>query len=610
MAFCLWAIVTLLPLILVPYVLLYYDITPKIVVILLGTALAALLMTREPTVRSPTLRVFGFLLAAQGLWLAISTAFSKDPELSFGGSAWRRYGLVTQSAVLLLAWIVAQRTAGRPERVRSLLRAIAVAGVPIAIYGILQYLGWEPLIDPGAYHTGEGPLTIVRPPGTLGHASYFATYLLSVIFAGVALVLVEESLPWRILGGVASLAGTVALILTGTRAAMLGLLCGAVLLGAWLRPKIRVREVATGLAALALLVGFYFSPAGVLLRARTTWSLGDMAGGARPYLWRDSMRMAAARWLAGFGPETFSIWFPRYQSAELARAYPSFYQESPHNIFLDALVDQGVAGAGLFVAVTALGFFAAWKARESLQAKVLAGALVALVLSQQFTVFTVATAAFFYVTIALLVSQAFQPEVLAAGRHRATRLVAGGLAAVVFVPFAISLVYADAWLARVNYLAHFGRVREAVAAYQHVERWHPPGMRTDLWYSRAIARAARKSPNPADATLALQQGLESAVRASRNAEERENAWLNLAVFYGRQNDYAHTEQSLRGAIASAPNSYKPHWLMAQVLWTGKRLDEASAEAERAADLNGGKDPQVSRTLAQIQAAAKNPQPLE
>jgi len=608
MAFCLRAIVTLLPLILAPYVLLYYDITPKVVVILLGTALAALLMVREAPVRSPALRVFGFLLAAQGVWLAISTAFSKDPELSFGGGAWRRYGLITQAAALLLAWIVAQHSAGGPERARGLLRAMSLAGVPIAIYGILQYLGWEPLIDPSAYHAGEGPLTIVRPPSTLGHASYFATYLLSVIFAGATLVLVDKSPRWRILGAVASLVGTVALILTGTRAAMLGLLCGAILLGAWLRPKIGASEVAAGLVGLALLAGFYFSPAGVLLRARTTWSMGDMAGGARPYLWRDAVRMATARWLVGFGPETFSIWFPRYQSAELARAYPSFYQESPHNILIDALTDQGVVGAGLFIAVTALGFYAAWKARESLLAKVLAGALLALVVSQQFTVFTMVTAAFFYVTVALLVSQAYQPEVSPAGRHRIRRLIAGGLAAAVFVPFAISLVYADAWLARVNYLAHFGRVREAVAAYQHVERWHPPGMRTDLWYSRAIARVARKSPNPADVILAWQQGLESAIRATRNAEEPENAWLNLAVFYGRQNDYAHTEESLRGAIASAPNSYKPHWLLAQVLWTGKRLDEASVEAERAADLNGGKDPQVSRTLAQILAAAKNSQP--
>jgi O-antigen ligase len=561
MALCLRAIVALLPLILAPYVLLYYDITPKIVVILVGTAIAALLMTREAPVRSPALRVFGFLLAAQGLWLAISTAFSKDPELSFGGSAWRRYGLVTQSAVLLLAWIVAQHTGGRPERARSLLRTMAVAGVPIAIYGIVQYLGWEPFIDPSAYHTGEGPLAIVRPPSTLGHASYFATYLLSVIFAGVTLALVEESPRWRILGGAAGLVGTVALILTGTRAAMLGLLCGVILLGVWMRPKIRAREVAAGLVALAVLAGFYFSPAGGLLRARTTWSMTDWAGGARPFLWRDSIRMAAARWLVGFGPETFSIWFPRYQSAELARTYPSFYQESPHNIFLDALTDQGVVGAGLFIAVTVVGFYAVWKARESAQVKVLAAALVALVVSQQFTVFTAVTAVFFYVTIALLVSLAFVPEVLPASRHHAAKLIAGILAAVVFLPFAISLVYVDAWLMRVNYLAYFGRAHEAVASYQKVERWHLPGVRTDLWYSRAIARAAHKSTDPADVKLAMEQGLESAIRATRNAEERENAWLNLAVFYGRQNDYADAldGQAVRGSQRGGSARGRSEW---------------------------------------------------
>jgi O-antigen ligase len=569
---------------------------------------AALLASREAPPRSPMLRVFGFLLAAQSLWLVIATAVSKDPGISFGGSAWRRYGFITQSAVLLLAWIVARHAAGRPERVLHLLRAIAVAGVPIAIYGILQYLGWDPVIDASAYHAGEGPLAIVRPPSTLGHASYLATYLLSVIFAGVALVLAEESPVWRILGAAASAVGTAALILTGTRAAILALLCGAILLSAWLRPKIGVREIVAVLAAVALLAGFYFSPAGQLLRGRTRWSMEDPAGGGRPLLWRDSTRMAAARWLVGFGPETFSIWFPRFQSAELAREYPTLYQESPHNIFLDALVDEGLPGAGIFMAVTAVGFYAAWKARDNKVTKVLGATLAALVVSQQFTVFTATTAAFFYITIALLVAETSKADDQPIELHRTVRLIGAGLVTVVYLTFAGVLVYVDAGLARVNYLSYFGRIREAVDRYQQVERWRPPGMRTDLWYSRAIARAARKSPNPADASLALQQGLEAAKRAVENAEERENAWLNLAVFYGRQNDYPHTEQSLRAAIECAPNSYKPHWLLAEVLWTGKRLGEASVEAERAADLNGGKNPEVARTLTQIRAAVQNSQP--
>ena len=605
MALCLWAIVTLLPLILAPYVLFYYDITPKVAVLLVGTAGAALLMMRAAPARSRMLRIFGILLVAEGTWLAVATAVSKDPALSLGGSAWRRYGLITHGAVLLLAWIVAQHTAGRAERVQQLLRAMAAGGIPIAIYGILQYFGWDPIIDAHAYHMGQGPLTIVRPPSTLGHASYFATYLLSVIFAGVALALVEESKTWRIVGGAAATVGTAALILTGTRAAVLGLLCGAVLLAAWLQPRIGKREVAAGLILVGLMAGFYFSPAGELLRSRMRWSMEDPAGGGRPLLWRDSIRMAAARWWTGFGPETFSIWFPRYQSAELARVNPGLYQESPHNILLDALVDEGAPGEVIFVAVTALGFYAAWKARESVLVKVLAAAFLALVVCQQFTVFTAVTAVFFYVTIALLAAQAGETEHLAVGRHRAGKPIGAGLAAFVFLLFAVALVHADARLSRVNYLIYRGRVREAIARYQQVERWRPPGMRTDLWYSRAIASAARDSSDPADVAMAYQQGLESAKRAVQNAEERENAWLNLAVFYGRQNDYAHTEQSLRSAIACAPNSYKPHWLLAQVLWVGGRLQDASEEAARAADLDGGKNPEVARTLTRIRAALQN-----
>ncbi len=608
MALCLWAIVTLLPLILAPHWLLYYDVTPKIVVLVAGTAVAVLLMAGEAPVRSPMLRAFGILLAAEGLWLAVSTALSKDPALSLGGSGWRRYGLITHAAVLLLVWIVAQHAAGRPDRVRRLLRAIVAAGIPAAVYGILQYFGWDPLINPGAYHIGAPPLTIVRPPGTLGYASYFATYLLSVIFAGVALALADESRMWRLVGVGGGLAATAALGLTGTRAAVLGLICGVVMLAVWLRPRFRMREVAAGVGAVVLLAGFYFSPAGQALRNRTLWSMGDQAGGARPLLWRDTIRMAAARWLVGFGPETFSIWFPRYQSAELARAYPAFYQESPHNILLDALADEGLPGAGIFIAVTALGFYAAWRARDSNVAKALGAALTALVVSQQFTAFMAPTAAFFYITIALLVAEAPGTERLPRKGHVAGRWIAAVVASLVLLPFAATLLYADAELKRVERLSEGGRIRESIAAYQQVERWRPPGMRTDLWYSGAMARAARYVSNAADGAAALQQALESAQRAAGNDEERENAWLNLAVFYGRQNDFPRTEQSLRAAIECAPNSYKPHWLLAEVLWTGGQLNSASAEAEKAVYLDGGKNPEVARTLAQIRAAVQNSVP--
>ena len=78
------------------------------------------------------------------------------------------------------------------------------------------------------------------------------------------------------------------------------------------------------------------------------------------------------------------------------------------------------------------------------------------------------------------------------------------------------------------------------------------------------------------------------------------------MFYGRQNDFVHTEQSLRAAISCAPNWFKPHWLLAQVLRAAGRLSEARAEATLAAELDGGKDPQVVRTAQEIRAQTNLP----
>jgi O-antigen ligase len=597
MACCLWALVTLLPLILAPQLLFFYDVTPKILVLLAGAAIALLLGLCEPRAQSPALRVFGILLGMQGAWLVVSTLLSQDPALSFGGGGWRRFGLVSQVAVLLVAWIAAQHTAGRHDRVRYLLRAIAGAGILAALYGIAQYFSWDPLLDARAYHIGDAPLTIVRPPGPLAYVSYFATYLLSVIFAGVALALLEKSSAWKIVGSAAGIVGTVALVFTGTRAAMLALFAGWVFLGYCLRPRVKVRAVALGLAALVLFAGLYISPAGRLLRNRALWVSGDPNGGSRLLLWRDSIRMARARWLKGFGPETFSIWFPQYQSAELARAHPTLYQESPHNIFLDMLVDQGLPSAAILVAVTALAFYAAWKASHAILARTLAAALAALVLSQQFTAFTVPTALFFYLTIGLLVGQAFDPVRLPQRRPHFLKVAGASVFAVALVGFAFALVYADASLARVARLIHAGEAGQAASVYQQqVERWGPPGMRTELWYSRAMVGAAGHA---SDGVAAFRQGLEAAFRAAQSAEDRENAWLNLAVLYGRQNDAAHAMESLRSAIACAPNWYKPHWLLAQVFWVEGRKQEACAEAALAADRNGRQDPAVARTAAEF-----------
>ena len=64
-------------------------------------------------------------------------------------------------------------------------------------------------------------------------------------------------------------------------------------------------------------MAFYIGPLGQPLRSRARWFTEDPWGGARPLLWRDSLRMGMARPLFGYGPETFTATFPHYESREL-----------------------------------------------------------------------------------------------------------------------------------------------------------------------------------------------------------------------------------------------------------------------------------------------------
>jgi len=568
MAYFLAGALAAIALILAPGITFSFDIAPKLIILLAAAGLAAF-----PARRSR----FLYLTVLTVLSLAVSTALSARPSLSFFGSGWRRYGALAQLAVLLLAWSIY----GEARRVTVFLRVVTAAGAVTALYGIAQYLGWDPILPAAAYHIGEGVWTIVRPPSTLGYASYFATWLLFVIFWSLAL-------PGKFTR--VSLSLTVAaLLLTGTRAAVLGLLVGFAVWCYWrgFRLSRRVIWASVGAAAAVLAVGalFYFSPIGLQMRSRTRWFQEDPWGGARPLLWRDSLRTALGRPLLGYGPETFSATFPHFESKELARAYPDFAHESPHNIFLDALVSQGLPGLLLMVAWCAAGFTAAWRIRVSHPATAasLAAALAAGIVSQQFTVFIIPTAAIFFATVAL----AEGLRCNAAPPHR-------------YFPFALPLLYFAARVALDDHaLLRTQRAlasNDLAAATAHYAQSHNAD---DLWYSRTLAAFAGNAPTILLRIQAMQQAIAAGERATRTAEAPFNAWYSLSALRASQNDAAGTEFCLRQAIDAHPNWFKPHWILAEVLQGEGRHDEARREALTAIDLDAGKQPEVARALHEI-----------
>jgi hypothetical protein len=263
----------------------------------------------------------------------------------------------------------------------------------------------------------------------------------------------------------------------------------------------------------------------------------------------------------------------------LARAYPDFAHESPHNIFLDSFVAQGLPGLLLLIALCGVGFRAAWRARAKHPqvAAALAAALAAGIVAQQFTVFTIPTAAVFFATIGLAIGLDDPPPIL----H--PRL-----------PLAIPLLLLAAYYALADHdLAVTRRTLDA-------GRIPPPPAAADLWYSRALLNATQQSPDIGRRVAGLQQATAAARRATVTAEDPFNAWYNLAIILAVQNDAAGAESALRSAIAARPNWFKPHWTLAQLLALEHRTSEARGEALKAADLDGGKHPEVGATLLQLQ----------
>ena len=599
-------VVALVPFLIAPHLLFYFDVTPKVLVIVFGAAAALIISVRETKMLAALLasrigRWFCILLAAWVVSLAVSTLASTNPWLSLNGGNWRRFGLLTQTAALILILLAAAYTAFSKRRLRILLRAMVATGGLVAVYGICQYFGWDPFQRSETYHVGEGIWTIVRPPATLGHADYFGVYLLFVAFISAAVLMTEVYSLWKVTAAVSAGLAVFAIVLSGTRAAVIGLLLGGAVLLVWLQPRMRIVYIVLAGCLLAALIAFYYSSPGEQLRARMRWSREDVRGGARLLLWRDSLRMAKERPLLGYGPETFPAEFPRFQSVELARDFPDFYHESPHNIFLDTLTSQGLPGLLILAGIACLGLYAAVLARfaEPILARALGSCLIAVLAAQQFTAFVATNALYFGLMVGILVSLAPRGQIHSqAGDLRYAWPVSVGIVAVMMV-YGVRLLVADYYLQRVNNdLDHVG-VAAAAGDYAVVTRWHPAGSSADLFYSRRMAALSARGRAGAS-----QEALKAGIRATQTSEDRQNAWYNVAGLYATQNNVSAVEESLRASIDWAPNWFKPHWILAQVLSASGRLEEAEKQAVIAADLDAGKNPEVNRTLDQIRGERK------
>ena len=335
--------------------------TGKVFILRIG-ATAALLLWAIDTVRNGgTVRyspVLWVLLAFVG-WSALSTLLSIEPGTSFFGK-YRRYDGVWSYAIYATLTFLMLQYANRPARIKQVAQAVCAVSVPVALYGLAQSAGIEPM------RYAQLSFEANRSFSTYGNPDLLAGFLAFGIFVSVGLALAEHDTRWRIGYWLAVLLSLAVSITAFSRSIWVGAVVGALAVAvfAW-RQRARWSAVdwgmsgATVAAAGAFAVASLSSENAVMNFAKRVVSIFEFDSGSastRFMIWNSAAQAAGERPLFGFGPDTFRMVFRRFQPAEYAQlAGPNSVADNVHNYPLQLAASVGIPGAILFYATIAWG---------------------------------------------------------------------------------------------------------------------------------------------------------------------------------------------------------------------------------------------------------------
>jgi len=310
-------------------------------VLLLITWVATLV--RDKT-RPAVPRFFWLLLAYAGMTL-ISAAFSFDRLESFIDSK--------QLYLFLIVPVVYDLARG--GRTKSVMDVIITVGALAAAYGIIQY---------GMLHFDSLRL---RPRGTMGHYMTYSGTLMLV--SGVAAARIVFGVRDRVWPALVMPALVVALTLTFTRSAWVGVCVGVSLL--FILKDFRL----TGLIPVIVALLFALAPDRITDRIMSVFDLRDPSSRDRVAMLQTGAAMVKDHPLTGVGPNMVERLYTQYRDAS------GVQNKNPHlhNVPVQIAAERGLPALAVwlgFIGVLATGVFRIF--RRSQDRVLAAGALAAI----------------------------------------------------------------------------------------------------------------------------------------------------------------------------------------------------------------------------------------
>jgi O-antigen ligase/Flp pilus assembly protein TadD len=296
--------------------------------------------------------ILGFLA-----WVLLTSFLSISPATAFFGKYRRFEGFFSFVTYAVVFFLVTQLV-DRPSRVRALARTLVVTGFIVSFYGVLQYVGLDP-INWGA----NLPFEANRAFATYGNPDLLGGFIIFPLAISLALALYEKDLKWRAFHWVAFLTTVACWIVAFTRGAWIG---GAVaivivIVAAFLA-RVKLHSLdwsflgATGVAAVALIARSLTSSNSVMNvaeRLKSIAAVGEGSALTRFEIWQAAWSAIKTRPIFGFGADTFRLVFPKFKP--LAYVKDAGYLSVADNVHDYPL--QLAAGIGIIGFLLLYGLF-------------------------------------------------------------------------------------------------------------------------------------------------------------------------------------------------------------------------------------------------------------
>jgi O-antigen ligase/predicted Zn-dependent protease len=401
-----------------------------------------------------------------------------------------------------------------------------------------------------------------------------------------------------------------ALLFTGSRAGVLGLVAGLAIYGGLLlarRDESGRRSAVLGLAPTFLLTML------LLLSQMLTPALGrwselvlqqDHQGMAmRISVVRDGLKCVAQRTWLGSGPGTFHLAFQEHRPTGI-RAYVNV----AHNDYMQILVETGVPGLLLFMVVLGLPLLRAGRCTLSgpfpaeSAAAAGAGVAVAVYAALNFALPVPADLLWWSAALGLCLSDS-----LSAHRPRGASLLVVAPAALMLalcgagaLLLGVDMVRADRMAAESDALARKLRWEEASRAAQAALDLEPRNPEHHLRLARLEERQGRLDQDPAK----LNQARERADAAHRLSPSNLPVALEFSRLSREAGDIQAAEKILLEMRSKAPNDLRLEAELAGIYLRQGQLPEAARALWRSTPINGS----VARSVAVLVAGIERSRP--